>query len=173
MSDTTCAVMEQWRSKTVQWVSMVMSPVPLPPTNTAVCIYASIVIWRAVPHNINAVLHTQLCEFLFKLNTAYQDFIKLVSIFVEIIATSFECQLMTVRLEGNIPQMHRSINDVLNNASTARFSTIPRQVPTRMSPMPMSNGPKPSLFTPLQLAVRNWGNVIDLVDSIQEGGSLW
>lgn len=117
------------RSKMLQWAPMVMSKGPWQLPNTAACAHAHIFTWWTTRHKLYSSLRASLCEIVFMLTAVELVVIKLVIGSYLTIGndlkrqeTSFFCSV------SNIGSMNMSINNVANNSSTERFSTIQNHV---------------------------------------------
>lgn len=89
------------------------------------------------------------------------------TIYVEIIHTSFESKGTILHFVRNIMRRHWSMNDSPSNTCMAKFSTIPKQARMSSLIMRVKHGMMPLLFTVSQFAVRDCCNLIHLIGSLQ------
>lgn len=147
-----------------------MSPAPWDLINTAAFVCVVVVILLAMPHKLNSSLEALSHEFIFTLNTELSTFIELIVFFIEIMTTGFECQRTILHSLGNILHTYRSMKDVLRSTSTLRFSALPNKARGRSLPVRIINGTMSSTLTALCLAICNFGNSTDSMDSFQSCG---
>lgn len=98
--------------KLVQWVSIIMCPGLSEQTNTVSCIWDGIATWRATRRKCFLSRTASYDEFLLSSNSSISAFIELIAVLIVIIATGLDCQGKNFLPFGNIPRIHRLINDV-------------------------------------------------------------
>lgn len=118
-----------WRqcSTTRPWVSIFIRLAPWQSISPAPCVWAALSTWNPAEHEWETSLEASSCKIVSMVGTVSSAFIESVSHLVKIGATGFKCQWTTLRSVQNILRVHRRINDVSNNTSTAGFLTIPKQ----------------------------------------------
>lgn len=142
-----------------------MSWSPWQVISTSGSVYAGIVIRRATGHKSDSSIEAVHCEWLFTVHTVLSDFIKLISVFIEMLAlASYGAILCCV---GNISSMNLSIKEVPRSKSTAKFSTILSRSCQHRLPLQMDNVHILSLFITSRLAVSFCGHLIDMVESFR------
>lgn len=85
----------------------------------------------------------------------------------QIITIGFECQETILHSAKIVSRVHRAMNEVPSNTSMARLLKIPDQAGTLKSPMQIRKSNMLSMFTTWRCSVRNWGDLVDLMDSFQ------
>lgn len=138
-----------------------MSPAPWKLINSAARIRTAVVAGNEKQRKLNSSLEASSCTSVFMWNTLLSAFLELIAMLVEVIITGFQCLRMILCSLGNNQSVHRLMNDVSNNTSTARFWTIPKQVRTRRAPMRTKNITLLPWFTTLQFCIPDCSGLID------------
>lgn len=147
--------MERQRSTTLPCVSTIMISAPWKLTDSVTCMYAGIIIWRITRHKWYSSLIASLSGLVLSWNTVISSYIELIDFVVEIISTALKCQGKIFRSGGNLPRMHRLMNAVPSNTSTARFLKILNQARTHRSPTQINNGTMTFMLTTRSSARRS------------------
>lgn len=87
-------------------------------------------------------------------------------------ATGCECQETTLRSDGKMPRMKRSMKEVLSNRSTARCSAIPSQICVVSVPRRRLRSINPSKGNSCFVAVRSCGTSLRFMRWVQLGGVI-